>query len=446
MPVTRLGVSNPNSNELTTLVTVNKGYVVSVIAANKGTQTAKVSVYIVPTGAVFTDPTSITIIKNLEITQGQAFETFRFAVNTGDSVQVVSDTSNISYSVNAAYEVDGRQYVTYSSTSPALPQIGDIWIKTDNSVWFWNGSIWVDSISVGPTGPTGATGAPSTVTGPTGPTGAAGTPGGPTGPTGIQGPTGPTGYTGPSVTGPTGPTGATGAAGTPGGPTGPTGDAGPIGPTGPTGPIALSQQTSAPSNTSVLWIDTDETAYNTVVQPWYRDSIHNSSTSLDVPNRELVNGTTSTTTNITYFTFFTPTENLTVSNISFSSGSTVASGVTLVRFGLYTFDGTTATLVARTNNDASRFTVSNTVYTGALDSNGGFPTSYNLTAGSRYAVGVVVVASTTPTLASVASGSASTAILAASPRMAGFASATSDLPTTRNSFSGITHRYWSRLT
>jgi hypothetical protein len=446
MPVTRLGVANPSANTLTTLTSVNKGYVASVIIANKGTNTAETSVYVVPTGATYTAPTAITIVEDLSVQTGQSFETFRFALNTGDSIQVIGTTDTFSYSVTAAYEVDGRQYVTYASVAPALPQIGDIWIKTDNSVWFWNGSIWVDSISAGPTGPTGPQGAPSTITGPTGPTGLAGTPGGPTGPTGPEGPTGPTGYTGPAVTGPTGPTGATGAAGTPGGPTGPTGNAGPTGPTGPTGPIALVQQNGTPSTTDVLWIDTDEPSLSTVSQAFFRGYEHNSTTSLDIPSRTHVNATTAVTTNITYFSFFTATEALTVSNISFSSGSSVASGVSLVRFGLYTFDGTTATLVARTNNDASRFTVANTIYTGALDSTGGFPTSYNLVAGTRYAVAVVVVASTTPQLAAVNFGAASTAIMNLSPRVVGYANATSDLPATRNSFSGITHAYWSRLT
>lgn len=438
MPVTRLAVANPGAASLTDLVTASRGYVASVIIANKGTQTAKTTLYVVPTGYIYTDPETLVIVKDLEITQGQSFETFRFALNNGDTIKVTGTTADLSYSVSAAYEVDGKQYVTYSASAPSLPQIGDIWIKTNNTVSFWNGVQWVDSITLGPTGPAGGAGP----LGPTGPTGPIGPSGGPTGPQGATGPTGPTGATGPSVTGPTGPQGPIGPSG---GPTGPQGAAGPTGPTGPTGPIALVQQASAPTNTDLLWIDTDETAYSSVVQPWYRAALHNSATTLDVPSRDLVNGTTSISSNITYFSFFTPTEDITVSNISFSSGSTVASGVTLVRFGLYTFDGTTATLVARTNNDSSRFTASNTVYTGALDSTGGYPTSYTLTAGSRYALGVVVVASSTPTLASVANGSAATAILAASPRMAGFASATSDLPTTRNSFSGITHRYWGRL-
>jgi hypothetical protein len=200
MPVTRLGVSNPAANTLTTLASVNKGYVASVIIANKGTQAGNVTVYVVPTGGTYTDSTALTIVKNLSVATGQSFETFRFALNTGDSVQVTADTANFSYSLTAAYEVDGRQYVTYSATAPSLPQIGDIWIKTDNSVSFWNGSVWIDSITAGPTGPTGPIGAASTVTGPTGATGPSGGPTGPTGPTGpvstIAGPTGPTGPTG----------------------------------------------------------------------------------------------------------------------------------------------------------------------------------------------------------------------------------------------------------
>ena len=439
MPITRLGLANPAANTITTLVTAQRGYVVAVIIANKTNQTVLSSVYLVPTGALYTDATAATIVKDLEIGAGQSFETFRFALNVGDSVQVIGNTAGLSYSVTAAYETDGRQYVNYSALAPDLPQIGNIWIKTDNSVSFWNGSTWVDSITSGPTGPTGVTGAASTVTGPTGPTGPSG---GPVGPTGATGPTGGTGMTGPTGAGATGPTGPTGPSGGPVGPTGPTG----AGATGPTGPSALVQQAGTPSTTTVLWIDTDEPSLSTVVQPYFRGYEHNSATSLDIPARTIINASTAITTNITYFSFFTATEALTVSNISFCSGGSPASGVTLVRFGLYTFDGTTATLVARTNNDSSRFTVANTVYTGALDTNGGYPASYNLVAGQRYAVAVVVVASTSGQLLSANYGSSSTAVLALSPKVVGYANATSDLPATRDTFSGITHAYWSRLT
>jgi hypothetical protein len=161
----------------------------------------------------------------------------------------------------------------------------------------------------GATGSTGATGADSTVTGPTGPTGAIGATGatgatgdqgiqGITGPTGLQGNTGATGSTGPTgaqgnigATGVTGPTGDQGIQGVTGpiGSTGSTGDTGPIGPTGVTGPTGATgisvtgatgatgltgstgstgatgndgivAQTSAPVDTDILWLDTDEPA------------------------------------------------------------------------------------------------------------------------------------------------------------------------------------------
>jgi hypothetical protein len=130
-------------------------------------------------------------------------------------------------------------------------------IETDNFVWRWNGSAWIQLARFsGPTGPTGATGPSGGPTGPTGPKGDFGGPIGPTGPTGatgfqgiqgIQGnigPTGPRGFkgdtgevgnTGPTgATGPQGEIGVTGPQGEFGGPTGPTGPTGPSG--GPTGP------------------------------------------------------------------------------------------------------------------------------------------------------------------------------------------------------------------
>jgi hypothetical protein len=440
MPITRLGLANPDANTITTLVTANRGYVASVIVANKNNQTVTSSVYLVPTGAVYTDATAATIVKDLEIGAGQSFETFRFALNVGDSIQVVGNTGGLSYSVTAAYETDGRQYVNYSSTAPDNPQIGNLWIKTDNSVSFWNGSVWIDSITSGPTGPTGAQGADSTVTGPTGPIGPSGGPTGPTGPTGSTGDEGPTGPTGAGATGPTGPTGPSG------GPTGPTGADGAAGPTGPTGPISLVQQTSTPSTTDVLWIDTDETAYNSLVLPWYEENKGNSSSVLDVVSREILSGNYATNSGFAYLSFFTPLQDRVVSNISFASGGVVGSGLTLVRFGIYTFDGTTTTLVARTNNDSSRFTVGNTVYTGALDSTGGFPTSYTLTAGSRYAVGFIVVGSTTPQVLGHTNASTAGAVVSSlTPRIAAVIGSQSDLPTTRSSFSNSSVRYWSRL-
>jgi hypothetical protein len=127
-------------------------------------------------------------------------------------------------------------------------------------------------------------------------------------------------------------------------------------------------------------------------------------------------------------TLFTPLITTTISQITAVSGNTAASGLTLARMGIYTFDETTATLVARVASDTTLFTAINTAYTRSLDSStGGYPASYTLTAGVRYAVGVLVVGTTMPTMSGrqVATGVASL-----SPRMSGDSTGRTDLPTT----------------
>ena len=99
------------------------------------------------------------------------------------------------------------------------------------------------------------------------------------------------------------------------------------------------------------------------------------------------------------FVFFTPLVTTTVSQISMGVVSTAASGLTLARMGLFTFNESTATLVARTASDTTLFTQTRTVYTRSFDSSsGGFPATYTLTAGTRYGVGVIAVGATMPLL------------------------------------------------
>ena len=122
---------------------------------------------------------------------------------------------------------------------PDSPTVNDLFTVNDRT-WKWTGSAWntVEALTLGPTGPTGAVG-------PTGPTGAIGA----TGPTGAQGNVGNTGPTGPA--GVQGPQGSQGIQGN-------SGATGPTGATGSTGDIGFVAQTTAPVNTDVLWLDTDE--------------------------------------------------------------------------------------------------------------------------------------------------------------------------------------------
>ena len=145
-----------------------------------------------------------------------------------------------------------------------------------------------------------------------------------------------------------------------------------------------------------------------------------------------------------YFTFFTPRWDLTIDEISMVSAATATNGATLIRLGLYTFDGTTATLVARTANDSTLFSVGNTLYTRALSTNGGYPATYNLVAGQRYALGVIVLASN-PGSVYTAFELIPSAMSALAPRMTGLVSGQSDLPTTATSFSPSIIGPWGRF-
>jgi hypothetical protein len=100
--------------------------------------------------------------------------------------------------------------------------------------------------------------------------------------------------------------------------------------------------------------------------------------------------------------FFTPTATTTISQISMANAAgAVSAGLTLARMGLYTYptEGGAVTLVARTASDTSLFGIVNTVYTRSLDTTGGYPSTYTLIAGTRYAVGYICVGTTQPQLA-----------------------------------------------
>jgi hypothetical protein len=282
MAVKRIGILNPLANSVESFPTLTFSGVASVIVSNKSTAVGIVEVYVQPSGTLSATDRAY-LASNLEVSGGQVFETFRFALDVGDKVFVSSDSPSISYSLNLLYETEGRSNILYVENQPGFAEVGDIWVRpSDGEVSLYTGSSWdqLAYVGLGPTGPTGpqgfigpigptgpegsgvsVLGTYATVefleadnpignigdayivqndlyvwsdlnqewfdagpfVGPTGPTGSIGLTGstGPTGPTGALGPTGPEG----GPTGPTGPTGATGATGA----LGPTGDTGPTG-------------------------------------------------------------------------------------------------------------------------------------------------------------------------------------------------------------------------
>jgi hypothetical protein len=99
MPITRLGIVNPAANTDSTLVNFTGAHLVSVVAANKAsvaTPITKVTIWVVPANATVAAQYAY-ICSNLIIAVGQSFETFRFAVNAGDTLYVRSSTATASF-------------------------------------------------------------------------------------------------------------------------------------------------------------------------------------------------------------------------------------------------------------------------------------------------------------------------------------------------------------
>lgn len=124
-------------------------------------------------------------------------------------------------------------------------------------------------------------------------------------------------------------------------------------------------------------------------------------------------------------TYFTAVKSETIASIRMVTGSTAAGATpTLVRAGIYTVAGNgDLTLVASTANDTTLLAAPNTSYTKALSS------SYAVTAGTRYAVGLLVVtAAAAPTVP--AWGGTLNATELVGPRFAASLSGQSNLPST----------------
>ena len=360
----------------------------------------------------------------------------------------------------------------------------------------------------GPQGPAGVAGAtgPQGIQGPAGVAGAAGATGatGAAGAKGDQGDTGPAGPAGPQgiqgvqgATGPAGAAGATGAQGPQGvagatGSVGPQGPAGATGATGPQGPAASLNYPSitdfpATGSASALYLDESTSRLYQWESPVYVEvgvsggggsggaattsasdltsgtlpdarlssSVllasalaarqHQTTAFIDVVDRSVINSAIPPVSNAAYWTFFTPVYTVTITQIAYAC-TTAAAGVTLCRYGLYTSDASgNATLVARTASDTTIFNANNTVFTRALDTTGGYPASYTLNAGTRYAVAMCLSASNTGAVSGV---SCPGVIAALSPRFQGVRTGANDLLTSQGSgqYNGtVGQAYWARL-
>ena len=159
-------------------------------------------------------------------------------------------------------------------------------------------------------------------------------------------------------------------------------------------------------------------------------SLGNPATVIDTMPRLLAFSSPSLTSGSMVLGFFTPLVTRTITQITMcTGGTTAASGLTLARMGIYTYDDSvpTGTLVAATASDTTLFAATSTLYTRSLSTGGSLPSSYTLTAGSRYAIAVLCVGTTMPQIVGQASNSAT--VLAQTQRISGQRTSQSDLPT-----------------
>lgn len=156
-------------------------------------------------------------------------------------------------------------------------------------------------------------------------------------------------------------------------------------------------------------------------------------------------GQTPTSGNV-HWTFFSPAYSFTASQISIANIG-AATSATLIRLGLYTADSAGAvTLVARTASDTTLFASTSTYYTRSFATAGGYPATYAVTAGSRYALAFCVVASASPSIMAFLGNSV---YLWQSPRVTAYLTGQTDLPTSvaSNGFTTTVNNqaFWMRL-
>lgn len=158
------------------------------------------------------------------------------------------------------------------------------------------------------------------------------------------------------------------------------------------------------------------------------------------------NTSSALTSGSVYFTFFGPLWGVSVNSISVASAATVTTGTSLIRFGLYTFDDITgtATLVARSAASTTTFASANSLYTLLFDTSGGYPATYTLVAGVRYAIGIIVLASN-PGSVFTAYNSPPSVLSSLSPRTTGVVAAQTDLPASTTVTTASSVGIWGRL-
>ena len=137
MPITRLGIANPVANIDTVLATFSQPHLVSVIASSKSataTPLTKVTIWVVPANAAIAAQYAY-IGFNINLSVGQSFETFRFAVNAGDTLYVKSTVSTVSFSCSGIIQADAGLPENISQTFSNKTILGE-----DNTIYLDKGT------------------------------------------------------------------------------------------------------------------------------------------------------------------------------------------------------------------------------------------------------------------------------------------------------------------
>ena len=111
MPVKRLGVASPAAytDASTLLATADVACVASVIVVNKGSVELNATIYVEPVQSPGNPSNYVYIVNSLVVGVGQSFETFRFAINSGDTIYVRTSVAQTSFSINGVSQEDSIQ-------------------------------------------------------------------------------------------------------------------------------------------------------------------------------------------------------------------------------------------------------------------------------------------------------------------------------------------------
>jgi hypothetical protein len=183
-------------------------------------------------------------------------------------------------------------------------------------------------------------------------------------------------------------------------------------------------------------------------------TIHSTTTAIDwLPRGHGTIGNAGATSGGLMLVFFTAPYSFTATTLTFATGNTATSGLSLCRFGLFTVSETitdnitfttpTVTLVARTASDTTIGNSTNTFYSRTFNTTGGYPASYNIVAGTRYAAGLILVGTTAGNWQAATLGMGS--IMRLPPMVAGLVTSLSDLPTSPTSVSNGSFVLYGRI-